>query len=162
MLAAKLIQLIETHAGGLTREALTDLMTNPRTQAFKLVGRDELEARVCALYRNLGDWIGDPSDDAVRTEYEAWGSRRYQEGIPLSEIVYAVIVTKRHLSRFVRDHGLVEPSSDRAEWGELLPVHLQGLQELNELVGDFFDRAMYYLARGYEVAASQTRTAVSP
>jgi hypothetical protein len=121
------------------------------------VPHDELESRISALYRNLGNWIGDPSDDAVRAEYEEWGGRRFREGVPLSEIVYALILTKHHLRRFVRDHGLVEAAPDRVDWGEVLPVHLYGIQELNAMVGEFFDRALYYLARGYEAAAAWER-----
>ena len=161
MLAAKLIRLIEAHANGLTRQALQDLSTNPRTRAFHLVPRDELETRVSALYRNLGAWIGDPSDDAVRKEYEDWGGRRFREGIPLSEIVYALILTKHHLRRFIREHGLVDTATDRIDWGEMLPMQMQGIQELNDMVGEFFDRAMYYLARGYEAAAAERRRVVA-
>ena len=36
---------------------------------------------------------------------------------------------------------------------ELVPVELYSIQELNYLVGDFFDRALYHLVRGYESAA---------
>jgi hypothetical protein len=160
MLAPKLIQLIETHAAGLTHAAVQDIMTNPRTAAFKLVPRDELERRVSALYRNLGNWIGDRSDDTVRDEYEQWGVRRCREGVPLSEIIYALTLTKHHLRRFVRDHGLVEGAPDRIDWGEVLPVHLYGIQELNAMVGEFFDRATYYLALGYEAAAAWERKSV--
>jgi hypothetical protein len=36
---------------------------------------------------------------------------------------------------------------------ELVPVELYSIQELNYLVGDFFDLALYHLVRGYESAA---------
>jgi hypothetical protein len=153
MLAARLIQLIETHAEGLTRQALQDLATNPRTRSFQAVPRAELESRTASLYRNLGAWIGDARDDAVQAEYEEWGRRRFRQGVPLSEIVYALLVVKHHLRRYIRDHGLVELSADSGAAGEFLPVHLHGVQELNYMVGEFFDRALYYLARGYEAEA---------
>jgi hypothetical protein len=153
MLAARLIELIETHAEQLTQAALKDLATNPRTRSFHLVLPHELHARVFATYHNLGTWISDPSDDAVRAEYEGWGARRFRQGIPLSEIVYALILVKHHLRQFVRDHGPVDFSGDRVVPGDLIGVQLYGIQELNYMVGEFFDRAMYYLARGYETEA---------
>ena len=159
MLPGRLIELIETHADGLTQEALKDLATNPRTRSFHLVSPAELEARVFATYRNLGKWINDQSDDAVRDEYETWGAKRFRQGIPLSEIVYALILIKHHLRRFVRDHGLVEFSGDRAITGDLVGVQLYSIQELNYMVGEFFDRAMYYLARGYEGEAKLGKAA---
>jgi hypothetical protein len=161
VLSARLIELIQTHADALTREALQDLATNPRTRGFHLVPRDELQARVFTTYHNLETWIGDPSDDAVRADYESWGARRFRQGIPLSEIVYALILIKHHLRRFVRDHGLVQYSGDRVAPGELLGVQLYTIQELNYMVGEFFDRAMYYLARGYEQEADRQPSAAS-
>lgn len=154
MLSTRLIQLIENHADELTREALQDLITNPRTPSFRGVPRGELEGRIGGLYRNLGNWIGDPDDNAVRAAYEDWGRRRFHQGIPISEVVYALILAKHHLRRYVRDHGLVEFSGDRVAPGELLPVQLHGLQELNFMIGEFFDRALYHLARGYEMEAA--------
>jgi hypothetical protein len=156
MLAARLIQLIETYSEGLTREVLQDLATNPRTRSFRIVPQGELESRVGHLYRNLGAWISDPRDDAVRSEYEEWGRRRFRQGIPLSEIVYALLLVKHHLRRYIRDHGFVEFSADPVASGEFLPIHLYGVQELNYTVGEFFDQALYYLARGYEAEAQVT------
>jgi hypothetical protein len=154
MLASRLLELIETHAESLTKETLKDLATNPRTPSFHRVPAHELEARVYATYHNLGKWIGAQSEEAVRADYERWGATRFRQGIPLSEVAYALILVKHHLRRFVKDHGLVEFSGDRAVAGDLIGVQLHGIQELNYKVGEFFDRALYYLARGYEEEAS--------
>lgn len=160
MLTTRLIRLIEDHADSLTREAVQDILSNPRTPSFRRVPGDELVDRVDALYRNLGNWIGDPKDDAVREAYEDWGRRRFRQGIPISEIAYALILAKQHLRRYIRDHGLVEFSGDRVVPGEFLPLQLHGVQELNAMIGEFFDRALYYLARGYDrEAAAEARAA---
>ena len=153
MLSLRLIELIETHAENLTRDVLKDYATNPRTRHWGVVPSNELEQRVFRTYHNLGDWLGNPKEDAVQAEYEEWGRKRYRNGIPLSEIVYAVILLKHHLRKYIRDNGLIEYSRDRQASQEILPVHLYGIQELNYLVGDFFDKALYYLARGYEMEA---------
>jgi hypothetical protein len=154
VLSARLLQLIQSHAGPLTRGALDDLTTNARTTAFRRLRTADLESRVSLLYHNLGKWLGDPKDDAVRAEYEEMGRTRHREGVPLSELVYAVIITKMHLRQYIRDHGLVDFAGDRITPDEFLPLELHSIQELNYLVDDFFDRALYYLARGYEVEAS--------
>jgi len=153
LLSARLIELIETHAENLTRDVLKDYATNPRTRHWGVVPGSELEQRVFRTYLNLGNWLGDPKEDTVQAEYEEWGRKRYRNGIPLSEIVYALILLKHHLRKYIRDHGLIEYSRDRQSSEDILPVHLYGIQELNYLVGDFFDKALYYLARGYEMEA---------
>jgi RsbT co-antagonist protein rsbRD N-terminal domain len=160
MLTSRLIQLIETHAESLTNEAVQDVLTNEGTSSFRRVPIAELRPRIAALYQNLGKWIGNPKEEAVRKEYEEWGRTRFRQGIPLSEIVYCVILIKTHLRRFIREHGLVVFSGDRVTPGELVPVELYGIQELNYMVGEFFDRALYHLARGYEAAVRTGRAAI--
>jgi len=160
MLAIRLIQLIENQSKSLTHEAMHDVLTNENTTAFRRVPQAELEPRIASLYQNLGKWIGDPRDDEIRQEYEAWGRTRFRQGIPFSEIVYVLMLTKQHLRKFIREHGLITFSGDRVTPDELVPVELYAIQELNYLVGDFFDRALYYLVRGYESAAMAHRAAV--
>lgn len=160
MLTSRLMEFIETHARSLINAVMQDIMTNERTSSFRLVPVSELEPRIAALYLNLGKWVGSPKDEAVQKEYEEWGRTRFHQGIPLSEIVYSIILAKSHLRRFIREHGMIAFSGDRATPDELVPVELYGIQELNYMVGEFFDRALYHLTRGYEAAAKTSRAAV--
>jgi RsbRD-like negative regulator of sigma factor len=153
MLVNRLIQLIENHSDSLTEEVLRDALANEKTASFKRVPVEELRPRVAALYENLSKWIGNPNQSDIRQEYEDWGRTRFRQGIPFSEVVYVLILTKKHLRKFIREHGLVTFSGDRVTPDELVPVELYSIQELNYLVGDFFDRALYHLVRGYESAA---------
>jgi hypothetical protein len=153
MLGARLMQFIETHAPALTADVVRDLRTNERTPSFARVAPAALENRVAALCWNLGKWIGNPDDDVVRDEYEAMGRERFREGVRVSELVYALLLTKQHLRAYIRDYGLVDFAGDRVVPDELLPIELHSIQELNYRVGKFFDRALYHLTRGYELEA---------
>lgn len=159
MLTSRLMEFIEAHARSLIGETLKDVQTNEHTSSFRRVPTGELEQRLAALFLNLGKWIGDPKDEEIRKEYEELGRKPFRESVPLSEIIYFVILAKTHLRRFIREHGMVAFSGDRVTPDELVPVELYGIQELNYMVGEFFDRALYHLARGYEAAAKATRTA---
>jgi hypothetical protein len=158
MLGARLLQLIQAHAGSLTNEVIVDLRTNERTPSFGQMSLSSLEARIGALFSNLGRWIGDSDESAIRAEYDDMGRRRFQDGIPLSEIVYGLLLTKQHLRRYIRDHGLIDFAGDRTMPDELLPLELHSIQELNYQVGEFFDRALYHLARGFEAEAAGSRS----
>ena len=92
MIAAKLIELIERQAGGLTRDVTKDLMTNERTRGFRGVRQEDLEQRIFQLVNHLGNWIGAPKSERVEVEFTDWGRRRFDQNIPLSEIIYAIIV----------------------------------------------------------------------
>jgi hypothetical protein len=154
MMGARLLLLIEAHAGPLTQDVVKDLMTNERTPTFRRLNPADVETRVTALFYNLGKWIGDADDEAVRAEYEDMGRYHFRERVPVSELVYALLISKHHLRRYIREHGLVDFAGDRIAAQELLPVELHSIQELNYQVGDFFDRALYHLARGYEYEAA--------
>jgi hypothetical protein len=154
MLGAQLLRLLQAHAGAITHSVIRDLTTNERTPSFSRLKSAELESRVAALYWNLGNWIGNPNEDAIRDEYEKQGRLRCREGVRVSELVYALLLSKQHLRRYIRDYGLVEFAGDRVVPDELLPLELHSIQELNYQVGEFFDRALFYLARGYEAEAA--------
>ena len=46
-------------------------------------------------------------------------------------------------------------AGDRVAPVELLPLELHSIQELNYQVGEFFDRALFHLTRGYEAEAAR-------
>jgi hypothetical protein len=154
MLGAHLMQLIEAHAPALTKDVVQDLKTNEHTPNFARFKPVELENRVSVLCWNLGKWIGNPDENAIREEYEEMGRERFRQGVPVSELVYALLLTKRHLRRYIRDYAVVDFAGDRIVPDELLPIELHSIQELNYQVGEFFDRALYHLARGFELEAS--------
>ena len=155
MISASLIDLIEVHAPQLTNDVVQELHTNERTRGFRAVKREDLEQRLFELLNHLGDWIGSPKAERVRAEFTEWGQRRFGQQVPLSEIIFAVIILKQHLRRYIRDNGLVDAAFPRVDSDYVLPMHLHSLQELNFTVGVFFDEALYNLARGYEAAAKR-------
>jgi hypothetical protein len=161
MISAQLIELVEIHARQLVSDVARDLVSSERTRGFRSVPLEDLEHRLFQIVHRLGDWIGESGSEHVRTEFSEWGARRFDQQIPLSEIVYAVILLKQHLHRYVREHGIVEASFPRIDQDYVLPMHLHSLQELNNTVGRFFDEALYYLASGYEAEASRVRAGVA-
>jgi hypothetical protein len=153
MVAEKLVELIEINAARLAADVAKDLATNSRTPGFRAVPRAELEERIFRLFHRLGDWIGHRRSEQVQVEFAEWGRRRFDQGIAISEIVYAIIVLKQHLRRYVRDNGLIEASFPRIDGDYVLPMHLNSLQDLNAQIGQFFDEALYHLTVGYEQAS---------
>ena len=158
MLAEKLVEMIEIHAERLGAAVVKDLITNERTPSFRLVKRSDLDERLFTIIHHLGDWIGNRRSERVKLEFAEWGSTRFGQGVPLSEVVYAVIVLKQHMRQFISDNGLIEAAFPATESDYVLPMHLHSLQELNGEIGLFFDEALYHLARGYEDRVRQSAT----
>jgi hypothetical protein len=150
MLAARLVRAIEDHAEDLTRGVLDDLGTNPRTPAYHALSRAELHDRVYDVYRNLGRWLDEDVEEAVAGSYGALGRERHAEGIPLEEVVYALILTKQHLRGYALRTGLVASVVD-----------LYQEEDLHLRVDQFFDRAAYHTVKGYQAAARARRDPVA-
>ena len=145
MLSTRLVRLIETHADELTRGLVSHLKTHPRTPS--LHGYAEADLRGAhSLYLNLGEWLSGKNETEARKKYEELGRRRHAEGLPLSEILYALAVTKNHLLEF---------ATTSSEGMSAIEGH--GERELILMVSRFFDNAMYFTATGYEQAKSGQR-----
>jgi hypothetical protein len=149
VLSARLIRVIEEHAEELTRGVLSDLASNPRTPAYHKLPPDELHRRVYDVYHNLGRWLSDKTEEHLETTYGGLGRKRCAEGVPLSEVVYALVLTKEHLREYIRAVGLVDSA-----------VELYLEEELHLMIGHFFDKAVYQTVKGYE-GETTSRAAVT-
>ena len=151
-MSSRLVRAIEDHAEELTRGVLDDLATNGRTPAYHGLSRADLHDRVYDVYRNLGRWLGDDVEEGVAASYGALGRERRAEGIPLEEVVYALILTKHHLRDYILRTGLAASAVD-----------LYQEEDLHLRVDQFFDRAVYHTVRGYQAAerAASERVALT-
>jgi len=141
MLLPSLIRLIETHADELMDQVVKAVRTDPRTAFLHEVSEAELKRRGFDLYRNLGRWLGEKSEADIEATYQENGYRRFQEGVPLSALVHALTLMKQHLWNFVRKNDLPETATN-----------LYSEEQLEMMVGQFFDKAVYHAVRGYEEA----------
>jgi hypothetical protein len=144
MLSDRLINLIETHAETLTRNTLNDLRKSPRTPSYHSLGDDAMRDRIYAVYHELGNWLAEKTDAKIEAWYRELGGRRYREGFALSEVICALMLTKKHLEDYVRNSGLTDSAVD---------LHRE--RELFRRVDYFFDGAIYYTALGYEQESSK-------
>ena len=143
MLSDRLIKMIENHADQLTLGALQSLRTSPHTPSYQSLSQDDVYQRVYKVYHDLGRWLAEKTDDALHEWYDQLGEKRFNQGIPLSEVIWALILTKYYLRDYIRIYGLADSA---------LELHQQ--QELYHLLDYFFDRALLHAARGYERTAA--------
>lgn len=139
MLAIKLVRLIENHSEPLSRELSEKVWSSPRCSDLHKVPPHDLEARTREIYRNLNDWLLDKTEAEFEQRYTEQGARRAEQGVAYSHFLWAITATREHVRTFVQREGL----SDSA-------MELHGELELMHLLGQFFDRALYYAAVGYE------------
>jgi hypothetical protein len=143
-LSDRLIKTIEANAEELAQGTVKKLQTSPRSESYHQLSHRDLYNRCYEIYHHLGLWLWEKSDHAIQAQYNELGERRFEEGIPLTQVLWALVLTREHLLEYLAGCGLVDSAMD-----------LYQQQEFVRLISHFFDRALCYTAQGYERSASQ-------
>jgi len=142
MFALRMVQLIESHAAALSEELMHRLKSSDSCRdLLHKVPAQELKMRTHEIYRNLGDWLLAKTESEIEERYVGLGVRRAKQGVPFSQFLFALNVTKECLWHYLEQQGLLEA-----------PVELLGDIDLLHSLGRFFDRAAYSGSLGYEIA----------
>ena len=144
MMLYRLVRLIETHSEALAACLLDRVQNSEATPDYGKVPPEELKERVYEIYRHLGDWLITKDELDLEQRYLAIGARRALQGVPLSQVAWAIVLTKENVWEFIKK-----------EIGIERPVEVFGEMEMFQLLDRFFDRAIYYAAVGYELAVAE-------
>lgn len=148
MISQRLLRLVQQNADRLANDLIAEVRRDPRTAAYHKLSDEDLHERALDLFHNLGQWLSSRTEYAIQTRYEAFGRRRYQEKIPFSQVLFALTTAKSILMNFIRGAVAAESVSE-------LPLEY----ELVLAISQFYDKAIYHAAVGYEDAA---RAALTP
>ena len=142
----RLVDIIETHADELANRWLAMVKEHPGTPTYANYNDTLMYDRAFDVYKNLSKWISADSDEKgeIRRKYMALGAQRYSEGIPLSEVLMALLITRRVLWSKVQSEGMLDTA-----------VELNMAMAMSNQVQLFFERALVFVARGYEQAAAE-------
>jgi len=139
-LSEKLVRVIERNAEELTNNWLRDVQKHFSTPTYHTYDAEKLYQRAFLVYSQLGKWISrETTKEEIASHYTAVGMERRREGFALSEVIQALIITRRHVWIKILSEGILDTALD-----------MHKALELNNRVILFFDRAIYYTALGYE------------
>ena len=139
MFSYRLVRLIEAHADALAGGLEERVRARSQISHFRDIPAHELRERVYEIYRHLGEWLLGKNELDIEHRYREIGARRAHQGVPLSEVIQAIVLTKENLWEFLKSEAVM----DRA-------IEIMGELELLQMLEMFFDRAIYYAAVGYE------------
>lgn len=145
-LAGRLIRVVERNASTLTDGVVRKLLNSPRTPSYHHLPYNELYDRAYDVFHNLGQWLWEKSESAVRQSYNELGEKRWVEGVPLDQVLWAQVLTKHCLIGCLDLHGLADSA-----------IELYQQQEFDRIIVHFFDRAACYTAEGYARSATVAR-----
>jgi hypothetical protein len=139
ILTYKLVELIETHSDQLANHLVEKVRNSPYLPEYRHVPPSELKDRVRGIYSHLGEWLETRKEEDIAARYTDIGARRAGQGVPLSQLSWTIILTKENLWEYLKH------SKTAADLKELT-----GELEMLQLLDQFFDRALYFAAVGYE------------
>ena len=146
MLAMKLVRLIERHSADLSRELTEQVLASEYASDFQKIPREDLRLAATDLYRNLGEWLLQKREGDIASRFQAVAARRVEEGIRSHHMVWALVLTRECLWRFLRKEAFLYSI-----------VELHAELELQQMLNQFFDRAIYHAIQGYERAEEQRK-----
>jgi len=145
MMLYRLVRLIETHSGALAACLLDQVQNSELTRCFREnVPPEELKERVFEIYSHLGEWLIAKDEFFLKQRYSQIGALRARQHVPLSEVIWVIVLTKENLWEFIKKESVLER-----------PVEVFGELEMLQLLEQFFDRAMYHASVGYELEVAE-------
>ena len=148
MLATRLVRLIELHSADLANSLTEKILTSQRTLDYLKIPPQELKQQSYEIYAHLGEWLLAKTETEIEHHYISLGQQRAEQGIRLSDFIWALVITKENLIHYLQTQGTVDGA-----------MQLLGELELVQLVEQFFDRAMYYGMVGYERTMKSAKVA---
>jgi hypothetical protein len=139
MVSRTLVQTIEDNCERITDRIVGRQREDPDLVQVRRLPDSELRDRAREVLKNLGRWLVAGREGETAQRYESLGRRRCEESIPLHEVVRSLHILRQHIVGFVREQGIGHSS-----------LELYAQEELEHLVGLFFDGAVYHVVRGYE------------
>ena len=139
MVGNRLFQIVESHSQELSVNLARKLRTSERTPGYRALPEEDLVKLAMQVYENLTDWLLTKTISDIELQYSQLGERRATEGIPLSQLIWALLMSKEELWNLLQHERL----GDRI-------LELYGEREFARMLDNFFDQALYFGARGYE------------
>ncbi|OFW13115.1 MAG: hypothetical protein A3H27_01365 [Acidobacteria bacterium RIFCSPLOWO2_02_FULL_59_13] len=138
MKSADVIQRIKSEGRPLVEEMIAELCANLGTSHYRRWKEEDLFERVHTVYQHLAEWLAGHDTAALHQFGEKLGRERFADGIPLGQVVLALVLTEKQLVDYLsRSGGILEEEAQRAS-------------------SEFFQIIIYATARGYEVALAES------
>ena len=138
MNAADLIGVIQEQGRPLVESLFCEFRSNLGTSHYHRLSNEELFRRGYGLYQHLVNWLTTRDAAAIHRMGEELGRKRFAEGIPLGQVILALILQEKHLWKYT--------SNLDSEVDEKLRLE----------VAEFFARAIYSIALGYEESLEES------
>jgi len=115
---------------------------------YKSLPDEDLKEMSFEVYRHLGAWLMEKPEAEVERFFSYKAIRRADQGIPLSDLVWVLMITKENLFRYIQANVEVQHAYEL--FGEL---------EMITAIDQFFDKAIFFVTVAYEKARGKVAVA---
>lgn len=144
LISNKLVEFVETHSDIIVKEWLNRVKDN-EVSTFTTDNIDFVRTKAEYILKHLNQWVSyDTTKQEVGKKYAEEGKKYFNMGVPLCEVFKSMGLLRNVLWLFVVN----ESGFDSA-------FQLHQMRELNDRIMLFFDRAQYYITRGYMEAMNK-------
>jgi hypothetical protein len=144
----KLVQHMKTNADRMSEGLIQKIRNSERCgELLRRVPAEEHTRYAVGIYHDLTDWLGAETDSIVEQHYVTMGMQRAQQGVPFSQVFWAVCIARDYLWDYIQQECLLEE-----------PVEFWGGVNLLRSLNQFFDRALYFALVGYQRAGKDSFT----
>jgi hypothetical protein len=144
ILVHRLTRLIELHSATLATRLEKRIARCDRCASYNRLAPGELKELVGGIYGHLGEWLVTRTEEDIDLRYRGIGARRAEQHVPVTELLWCIVLVKENLWEFLKEQEALENVSQI--FGELA---------LMQLVEQFFDRAIYYAVCGHELRQTE-------
>jgi hypothetical protein len=107
MLSDSLIGFVNESIPLVARLWLADVRSNHTTAAYLRLDPETLLAECTTGLQQLGRWLeGESTEEQIRRFFRDLGSRRQTQGVPLHELLSAIMLLKRQIWAHARSQGV--------------------------------------------------------
>ncbi|MCD4746924.1 MAG: NUDIX hydrolase [Bacteroidales bacterium] len=140
LLSDRLIDVIENNSELIATLWLKDVTTKKSTYHYQKYEQKDIFERGKKIILQFGKWLeGFINEKDIRNFYFQLGEERKTEGFALSEVMSALILIRKNIWEFALSKGM---------WQKTIDIYMA--LELERRMMLFFDRASFYIIRGFE------------
>lgn len=135
----KLADLAETKAEVIAQQWVVNVQKNPMTTYYHDRPPDKLVPQAVKFYKNFRKIFTEPKPiETGREFFTRYAVERFQDGIPLHEAIYALILMRRQLWLYAEFQAVFTSAMEKH----------QAMDSLNRTIL-VFDYAMYFITKTY-------------